>query len=108
MPSAKSAAKPNPARASDLADGSDDDAAGAGLSGQGKTQRIAKGQPYQHSCVYWVCAKIHFFRRMQHATNAGSRRASASPRRTRATRASPAHRRGQVRLLAGSHECDGS
>ncbi|KAI1791308.1 fungal-specific transcription factor domain-containing protein [Ganoderma leucocontextum] len=34
--------KVNPPRASDLADGSDDDAAGAGPSGQGKTQRIAK------------------------------------------------------------------
>ncbi len=44
MPSGKVAAKP---RASDLANGSDDDGAAAGPSGQGKTQRIAKGEPYQ-------------------------------------------------------------
>ena len=52
MPPGKGAAKPHPPRGSDLANGSDDDGAAAGPSGQGKTQRIAKGEPSQHICVY--------------------------------------------------------
>ena len=92
------AAKPNSPHARDLANGSDDDGAAAGPSGQGKTQRIAKGQ--SHRGLYFSFARLHCGD-MQLATDAGSRRANASPRRTRATRANRARRPGQVSCACG-------